>query len=497
MLHRKRRGSHADETSHQSLCASTSPSKSNWLSYFACPRDSKVLLVCLSIIAAVSAFVFLFSLFMVYQGLAVSTNSFPYKHEFEACRRRFDVGPLINQSQRQLLLQMEPIEYVAINDKEDARWRTVLQQGALIDLVYHSEGIADKFVALIASSDLNGVYKAMLKIAVNPKDIKEEHSPPIVSFQEYGSSNLTRSLHRVPIQAQGWAEVAAYHVDRLLGIQRKPICVTRSLSSPELFNVMQHISYAPIRGRSTSTRLHRAHKTFLSLAQQLDKKTDCVSIKFSLMPWVHNLTDIHRSLRSLGHFMKYPRLNPVNHSAEYYEKLKFSVQASEVFSFDYIMDDHDHLSHNWFGGAGKAPLFLDNGLSFTHGPWGFPDKDRQILCGAGFWNRKGIYGLFGLYSSTTCTTICLFPKYLVRRLRAFNKRHTFGAELQRRMALYSEDGVFEHALYSIGEKDNLTSRTVVRFTRADFFSGFDRKIQQLLEVVDGCERSFGSSNTLV
>lgn len=179
---------------------------------------------------------------------------------------------------------MEPIEYVAINDKEDARWRTVLQQGALIDLVYHSEGIADKFVALIASSDLNGVYK-------------EEHSPPIVSFQEYGSSNLTRSLHRVPIQAQGWAEVAAYHVDRLLGIQRKPICVTRSLSSPELFNVMQHISYAPIRGRSTSTRLHRAHKTFLSLAQQLDKKTDCVSIKFSLMPWVHNLTDIHRSLR--------------------------------------------------------------------------------------------------------------------------------------------------------------------------------------------------------
>ena len=47
---------------------------------------------------------------------------------------------------------------------------------------------------------------------------------------------------------------------RLLGIQRKPICVTRSLSSPELFNVMQHISYAPIRGRSTSTRLHRAHK---------------------------------------------------------------------------------------------------------------------------------------------------------------------------------------------------------------------------------------------
>ena len=113
---------------------------------------------------------------------------------------------------------------------------------------------------------------------------------------------------------------------------------------------------------------------------------------------------------------------------------------SDIFIFDYLIDDHDRkLRKNWFIDEKGRYINLDSGLAWNHGPYGNEDCLEDILCDPSelwkaqdkktkgendkkFGPRKKVQltengSTFDSFIQEPCSLVCRFNKSTVSTLK--------------------------------------------------------------------------------
>ena len=140
-------------------------------------------------------------------------------------------------------------------------------------------------------------------------------------------------------------ELAAWHVDRLLGFYRKPPIASRTVSSKMLYPSF-------ITSLLPDYAIHVTVHGWIDKLKNQDPSTDLMKYIVSDNLVVPQHSELRENILSM----------------------------SDVLLFDYLVDDHDRRAEkNWIYRYNFL-LAWDNGLAWDHGPVG-DSECLDILCG--------------------------------------------------------------------------------------------------------------------
>eukprot|EP01094_Clydonella_sp_ATCC50884_P023188 TRINITY_DN5498_c0_g1_i2.p1 TRINITY_DN5498_c0_g1~~TRINITY_DN5498_c0_g1_i2.p1 ORF type:complete len:473 (+),score=69.22 TRINITY_DN5498_c0_g1_i2:218-1636(+) len=287
-------------------------------------------------------------------------------------------------------------------------------------------------------------------------------APALPGFEE------ERDSRRADRVIQGWSEVVAYHVDRLMGFNRKPPTVGRRIPRALLHEAVDRNGYE------------------MSLQTWLVRMFAPEYVDVALQSWVSHL----HTTPPDDNVFKFLATPSFQHMIKGSLDKFFAGDVSDVILFDYLLDDHDrHRSHNWISDGSGRLLNWDNGLAFNHGPIG-KQRCLDLFCGTDTWkewDRK-----HGHKDKRHCTRICRFRNSTVTTLKSLENlgergEWTMSYKLDQRLR---EDDLFpvvNHGIYYEGSN----RYPKVRYEYREFLVGMDRKVSRALAHIDLCIQKYG------
>jgi len=351
----------------------------------------------------------------------------------------------------------------AILKAADAEWRPILLHGPIRSCRVFAPGDAFslKYQIFFESGHV-AMAKPMQRVIPQKNELEA----------------YNRDIHRTTRRAQrgyyqGWPELIAYHLDRILGMERKPPTVTRKLSS--------RMVYYPKLDFGSSTKLLRS---ILNIAMLLVPEHN---VDLTLSAWMDGLRatppsdDVKRMLTQ-----------PMSVDREQAEYLR---DVSNTLVFDFLVDDPDKKEQkNWVSG-GATLMLWDNGLGWSHGPYG-RSSCLDILCGHRGWRAAEEA------QSRPCQRVCVFSTSLISQLMTYKKAHenplrfasekTLGETLKESMKSEVSGDVFRfNSCYR-----NETDPSFITFPVDEFYNGMDAKVQLLMKHVDACIEKHGIRSVL-
>jgi len=360
----------------------------------------------------------------------------------------------------------ERVFLTRIKQNTDKEWIPVLREGNIISvkpLKGEVNGLAEKWKVQFE----NG-HVAMVKPvqAWSPLDI----SWPYINYTNHRAEGAR--VRRADRKNQGYNEIVAYYLDRVLGFNRKPPIVGRYLSSKLLF------SYA------------------LELPEPLSLNDRLTQLKY-YFPEQDIPVSMHAWMEGL--ITTAPKFDVQDYLA-FYDQPKFSkdqkkhaADVSDTMIFDFLIDDHDReKEHNWMSDTYKNLLIWDSGLAFSHGPYG-RDSCLDLLCGPSQWNERSKYE-FGLEK---CTRICRFRNSTIFQLESMSRYRarnapSLGTRLQQALQQDNLAPVIQYNLYYLWGR-----WPKVRFMEENFYLGLDAKLERFWKHYDQCVLKHGQDAVLI
>eukprot|EP01104_Vermistella_antarctica_P016757 TRINITY_DN577_c0_g2_i4.p1 TRINITY_DN577_c0_g2~~TRINITY_DN577_c0_g2_i4.p1 ORF type:complete len:450 (+),score=54.39 TRINITY_DN577_c0_g2_i4:397-1746(+) len=277
---------------------------------------------------------------------------------------------------------------------------------------------------------------------------------------------------------QGWSEVPAFHLDRVLALYRKAPAVARAVSNKVLY--------------AGSTSLLSPYTWVRTLLPSYP-------VKVTLIPWVDSLRPLPIPSGSMAWLSG--RRGSLSHFVdEDPAMLEVLLGMSDVLMFDFLADDHDRkYIHNWMHTPRIGVVAWDSGLSLKHGPFGVPGC-LDILCGIGapITEAKGrrakgnrIDGAHvhsaaaNATQSQSCARTCIFRRETVATLRELDRASpSFGTLITERVNGDSQFPGLDSTPYLLRaapiDTTNANGRPedeIVRFSVDTFARGYAAKLK--------------------
>jgi hypothetical protein len=316
---------------------------------------------------------------------------------------------------------------------------------------------------------------------------------------------------------QGWPDIIGYHLDRLLGLYRKPPAVGRRLSNKELYSGAVFFTLD----------LPNTLNWLLWWLPAYD--IDCV-----LLPWLQNFaqgtaTWARLQSKPVIRFLSQPTphtplmadaslpaLRGVMIPAEAY----FVLDVADTLVFDFLLEDHDRqaeknwvtmnlgsptdpscprLAGSWQGSCLVTILLWDSGLAFRHGPLGRHDdlaEDR-------YSNRHCLTVLKGsniarniVNQNATHSYLCRFRRTTYHQLLSWTAvgRPSLTALLESRLR---QDPLFPHFRFGIYNNPAAFWWDRRVFASEAFFEGIELRLRTLLIHISACVGAFGEAATII
>ncbi|MDP2437619.1 MAG: hypothetical protein Q8P67_17900 [archaeon] len=382
------------------------------------------------------------------------------------------------------------------SQESDEEWVTALQSEPVMAArrFTPADAASHKFLVLLASGRAALAKPLQCVHAVLPRALSD------YDRQKHGAFSL---LEGDP--CQGWPDLLGYHLDRLLGLHRKPPAAGRRLSNKQLY------SGARLFGSDWKEALDWLLWWLPSYS------IDCL-----LLPWLRGLqegTAAWALLQSkpLVRFLTDPQQPPsLLRRALRPEQAYLALDVSDTLLFDYLLEDHDRqaeknwvlqessssppsaacprLAASWSLPCPATVLLWDSGLAFQHGPHGVtlpqgdaPDADPMR------GTRDCLTVLRGSNMARNLVTVnqtghhlCRFRAATVAVLRAFRvapPQQRLGALLDGRLR---SDPLYPQSRYAIYEGPDGWWWDRLRFSLQPFLDGIDLRLDRLLQHVSSC-----------
>ena len=255
----------------------------------------------------------------------------------------------------------------------DEHWKKVIKEGKFISSHIFKpleSAISEKFIVTLEYEGIR--YKTMAKAIEDPRWIG--YIGETYNLNTNKSAKVYRR-HSDTRKYQGYPELAAYHVDRVLGYYRKPPFIGKVFNSKDLYENWVHINQ------------FRMKDIFRSLAYKFDALYSQHNIYVAQSPWMDGIINkpLPSSIKDALNFETPLSIKDLQKDSLFYYEL---VSVSDTLVFDYLVDEHDRKEEkNWVVSLNNPNpkyqstyLIWDNGLSFDHGPKG-KISCMDILCG--------------------------------------------------------------------------------------------------------------------
>merc|ERR1712137_736651 len=350
----------------------------------------------------------------------------------------------------------------------DAIWLEALTKGEIVESTFfkpEGSAISEKHVIIIAHKGV--LYKTMAKLFQPSSSV--DFTPNVLDAKVSGDDNIFRRADR---DFQAFPEIVGYHVDRVLGIYRKPLFVSRVVTNKILY---QNIAWFP------SWNIGRV---FRSIQYKLLYFSHEYNIYISLQPWMDDLSNSPPSLKIKDYLLLSEREKPQDQRL-----LQELIEVSDTLVYDFLVDEHDRKAEkNWVVSANKTQLLWDNGLAFDHGPYG-RESCLDILCATNEWRSS-------TPKEKPCERICRFSKSMYNKLVQFSKE-TGNNRLGRKIQASVNDDLltplFQFAQYE-HFKDDVNR---VSFKVDNFWEGMEIKLERILGHMNYCIDRYGERTVLL
>lgn len=304
---------------------------------------------------------------------------------------------------------------------------------------------------------------------VQPHSVSD-YVPKVIDAKVSGDDDIFRRADR---DFQAIPEIIGYHVDRVLGIYRKPLFVSRIVNNKVLY---KNTAWFPSWNIGRIIRSINYKFKYFSYEH---------NIYISLQPWMDELSNEPPSLQIRNYLMMTERNIPKNSKL-----MQELIDVSDTLVYDFLVDEHDRKAEkNWIVSQNKTQLLWDNGLAFDHGPYG-KDSCLDILCASNEW--RGI-----IPKNKPCERICRFSESMYHKLVSFSNEkddhNRLGRKIQKSVDSDLLAPLFHFLLYEHFKDD----RNRVSFKVDNFWEGMEIKLDRMLGHMDYCIERYGKNAVLL
>ena len=325
--------------------------------------------------------------------------------------------------------------------------------------------ISEKHIVVI---ELDGeLYKTMAKLFQSPRST--DFTPMVIdaSMEEH------EIFRRADRDFQAFPEIVGYHVDRVLGIYRKPVFASRIVTNKVLY---KNVAWFP-------------RWSFGIIVKSFEYKMKYFSheynIYISLQPWMDGLKNSPPSLKIRDYLTLANKDLPIRDD----KLMKELIEVSDTLVYDFLVDEHDRKAEkNWVTSKDGTQLLWDNGLAFDHGPFG-KTSCLDILCASNEWRNTRP-------KDKPCERICRFSRSLYERLDEFkrsSKEYSLGRLVEKSVSNDLLSPLFHFALYEHFKDD----RNLISYKIQNFWDGMEVKLDRMIDHIHGCVRRYGENTVLI
>merc|ERR1712137_50790 len=346
--------------------------------------------------------------------------------------------------------------------ESDQLWLSVLQHGTIVRSDFFKpagSAISEKHILILSYE--GRLYKTMAKLVQPTSAVGLV--PRMIDADIEGDDNIFRRADR---DFQAFPEIASYHVDRVLGIYRKPVFMSRVVTNKILY---RNMAWFP------SWNIGRIVR---SISYKFSYFAHEYNIYISLQPWMDGLSSKPPSLEVKNYMVFRTRDVPRDPAV-----VKELIEVSDTLVFDVLVDEHDRKAEkNWVVAFNDVQLLWDNGLAFDHGPQGRA-MCLDILCGHNQWINAGD-------KSKPCERICRFSRATYERLQQYSRAEeskTIGNLLQQHVNRDLLGPLLHFAKYEHYKDDG----DLVSFKVDNFWKGMQVKLDRVLDHMNYCISRYG------
>ena len=164
---------------------------------------------------------------------------------------------------------------------------------------------------------------------VQPHSVSD-YVPKVIDAKVSGDDDIFRRADR---DFQAIPEILAYHVDRVLGIYRKPIFVSRIVTNKILY---KNTAWFPN---------WNIGRIFRSISYKLKYFSYEYNIYISLQPWMNELSNEPPSLEIRDYLMMKNRNIPQDQK----KLIQELIDVSDTLVYDFLVDEHDRKAEKKLG----------------------------------------------------------------------------------------------------------------------------------------------------
>lgn len=349
-----------------------------------------------------------------------------------------------------------------VGEAAHKEWLGVLHNGTIAHVNFFHKGLAKKYQVMFESGHVAAAKPIEPDYLLSPSEYRTVDYNSLSSKEKY-------TVRRSEWEYQGFSEIVAYHLDRILEFYRKP----------------------PIVGKVIDNKI--LYETDDSWGATFRRNLGRYSAKMALVPWME---DLKRSIPSLD---VRDALTIKDNTPLPEDKVdrKYCGDVSDKLVFDFIIDDHDTQGiQNWKADIASQLLHWDSGLGWRDGPFSHR-RCLDILCGTKEWKGVSHYDP----NPPTCDRICRFRKSTVKRVKKWwdagdgHPSKSIGEALKRSLAADPLNplfhlGIFRYRTSSGREQD-------VHLEPEIFFDGLQKRLRMLLDHVEECILEHSPEEVLV